>query len=126
MIIYSFIVALSLPVITRQPRSTTVRVFSTGSFTCTARSYGAVSLTWKKLNSELPVTADITVSRRLNEIISVLRLESVGYYKGYYYCVVENSAGTVNSTFAHFDVIGMYIAKYVDIWHDYCSIVVVL
>ena len=108
MIIYSLTVAL--PVIIRQPRSTTVRVFSTGSFKCTARSFGAVSLTWKKLNSELPVTADMTVSRRLNEIISVLRLESVGYYKGYYYCVVENSAGTVNSTFAHFDVIGTYVA----------------
>ena len=93
--------------ITRQPRSTTVRVFSTGSLKCTARSYGAVSLTWKKLNSKVPITADITVSRTLNEIKSVLRLESIGYYKGYYYCVAENSAGIVNSIFAHFDVIGV-------------------
>ena len=105
MIITSF--AVALPMITRQPRSTTVQVFSTDTLKCTARSYGAVSLTWKKLNSELPVTADVTVSRGLHEITSVLRLESVGYYKGYYYCVVENSAGTVNSTFAHFDIIGM-------------------
>ena len=64
----------------------------------------------EKLNSELPVTADITVSRGLNEITSVLRLESVGYYKGYYYCVAENSAGTVNSTFVHFDILGTYLA----------------
>ena len=100
---------MALPVITRQPRSTTAQVFGTGSFTCTARSYGAVSLTWKKLNSKLPVTTNITVFRGLNEITSVLRLENVGYYKGYYYCVVENSAGIVNSTFAHFEIIGMYI-----------------
>ena len=93
------------PVITRQPRSTTVQV-NTGSFTCTARSYGFVSLTWKRLNSKLPVTASVSTSKSLNEITSVLRLENVGYYKGYYYCVVENIAGKVNSTFAHFDVIG--------------------
>ena len=98
---------MALPVITRQPRSTTVQVFGTGSFTCTARSYGVVSLTWKKINSELPVTADVTVPRSLNEITSVLRLESVGYYKGYYYCVIENSVGKVNSTFVHFNIIGM-------------------
>ena len=99
---------MALPVITRQPRSTTVQVFGTGSFKCTARSYGVVSVTWKKLNSELPVIANITVSRSLNEITSTLRLESVGYYKGYYYCVLENSAGKVNSTFAHFNIIGMH------------------
>ena len=114
---------VALPVITRQPRSTTVQVFSTGSFTCTARSYGAVSLTWKRFNSILPETADITVSRGLNEITSVLRLESVGYYKGYYYCVVENSAGIVNSTFAHFDITGMYVARYTYAWHVRCNFV---
>ena len=111
---------MALPVITRQPRSTTAQVSITGSFTCTARSYGAVSLTWKKLNSKLPVTTDITVSRSLNEITSVLRLESVGYYKGYYYCVAENSAGTVNSTFAHFDIIGTY-KLYMSVLHCYYS-----
>ena len=100
---------MALPVITRPPRSTSVRVFSTGSFKCTARSYGTVSLSWKKIDSELPPTADIAVSRELNEITSILRLQSIGYYKGYYYCVAENSAGKVNSTFAHFDIIGMYI-----------------
>ena len=83
-----------LPVITRQPRSITVQVFNAGTFTCAARSYGAVSLTWKKLHSKLPMTADITTSKSLNEITSILRLEGgVGYYKGYYYCVIENSAG---------------------------------
>ena len=109
----------ALPMITRQPRSTTVQVVSTGTLKCTARSYAAVTLTWKNLNTEIPVTADITVSRTLNEITSVLRLESVGYYKGYYYCVAENSARTVNSTFAHFDIIGTYM--YMRVMHCYYS-----
>ena len=101
-------ISVAPPVITRQPRSTTVTVrLSTGSFTCTARSYGVVSLTWKRLNSKLPITANISTSKSLNEITSVLRLESIGYYKGYYYCVAENSAGKVNSTFAHFGIIGI-------------------
>ena len=95
---------MGLPVITRQPGSTTVQVSSTGSFTCTARSYGVVSLTWRRLNSKLPVNADIAISKSVNEITSVLRLDSVGYYKGYYYCVAENNVGKVNSTFAYFNV----------------------
>ena len=107
------IYTVALPVITKQPRSTTVQVFGTDSFTCTAESYGDVSVTWKKINSELPVTADITVSKSLNRIISVLRLESVGYYKGYYYCVFENSAGRVNTKFAYFDVIGKHFCAVV-------------
>ena len=83
---------------------------SAGSFTCTARSYGVVSLTWKKLNSKLPVNADISISKSVNEITSVLRLDSVGYYKGYYYCVAENSAGKVNSTFAYFNVTSKHLS----------------
>ena len=105
----AFIYTVALPVITRQPRSTTVQVFSTDSSTCASESYGTVSLTWKKINSELPLTADITVSKSLNRITSTLKLESVGYYKGYYYCMIENSAGKVNSTFAYFDVTGRHL-----------------
>ena len=106
-----FVVAL--PVITRQPSSIVVRVFNIASFECTARSYGDVSITWKRLNSELPITANITVSRSLNEVTSVLRLESVGYYEGYYYCEIKNSAGIVNSELAHYEISGSYITSYV-------------
>ena len=100
------LVTVALPVITRQPSSTVVQAFGIASFQCTARSYGVASITWKRLNSKLPITADITVTKSLNEITSVLRLESIGYYKGYYYCVIENSVGIANSTFAYFDIIG--------------------
>ena len=105
---YMFFV-VALPVITRQPSSIVVNVFSIASFECTARSYGDVSITWKRQNSELPITANITVTRSLNEITSILRLESVGYYEGYYYCVIENSAGIVNSKLAHYEISGMQL-----------------
>ena len=85
---------------------------SIGSFTCTTRSYGVVSLTWKRLNFKLPVTASVSTSKSSNEMTSVLRLDSVGYYKGYYYCVAENSAGKVNSTFAYFNVTSKIYCAY--------------
>ena len=97
---------MALPVITRQPNSVIAQVFSIVSFECTTRSYGVASITWKKFNFELPVTANITTSKSLNELTSILRLQSVGYYKGHYYCVIENSAGIVNSTFAQYDISG--------------------
>ena len=99
---------VALPVIIRQPSSIVVPIFSIGSFECTARSYGIVSTTWKRLNSELPESVNITEFQSLNELTSVLRLENVGYYKGFYYCEIENSAGIVNSTFAHYDISGMW------------------
>ena len=100
---------MALPVITKQPSSTVVPVFSTGSFECTARSYGTVSTTWKRLNSELPESVSMTESQSLNELTSVLRLENVGYYKGFYYCEIENRVGIVNTTLAHYDISGIYI-----------------
>lgn len=104
---FNFIVAL--PKVTRQPSSTVEQVFRVASFHCTAKSYGVLSITWKKLNSQLPITANIEISKSLNEITSVLKLKSIGYHKGYYYCTIENSAGIVNTTFAYFDIIGISI-----------------
>ena len=108
MLYYLHIVAL--PNITQQPHSTVTEVYNTATFECMARSYGIVSIKWQRLNSELPVTANITVTKpSLNDIKSVLRIEkSIGYYKGYYYCIIENKAGIVNSRLAYFNVTGMY------------------
>ena len=97
-----------LPVILKQPTSIVVQAFGIGSFDCTARSYGSVSIVWKRLNSDLPITAKITVSRRLNKITGILKLESIGYYEGYYYCAIENSAGVINSTLAYYEISGTY------------------
>ena len=101
---------VALPEITRQPSSVVVETNDVATFECTARSYVAASITWKKLMSDLPITVNITVTESLNEISSVLRIEKIiGYYEGYYYCVIENSVGQVNSSFAYCNVTGSYV-----------------
>ena len=101
---------MALPTIIKQPNPTVTEVYDVATFECKARSYGIVSISWQRLNSELPVTANITVTKSLNEIKSVLRIEkSIGYYKGYYYCVIENKAGIVNSTVVYCNITGTYV-----------------
>lgn len=111
-IFYLHIVAL--PTIMQQPSSTVTEIYNVATFECTARSYGNVSITWRKLNSALPETANVTTFNSLNyygSVTSVLRIEkSIGYYKGYYYCVIENKAGIVNSTAAYCNVTGISIS----------------
>ena len=103
---------MALPTIIQQPSSTVTEVYNVATFECMARSYGIVSITWQRLHSELPVTANVTMTKSLNysEIKSTLRIEKIiGYYKGYYYCVIENKAGVVNSATAYCNVTGMYM-----------------
>ena len=107
---------MALPVIVRQPVSTVAEVYNVAIFECTARSYGSVSITWKRWNSKLPVTANIVTIKSLNEANSILRIEkSIGYYKGYYYCVIENTAGIVNSAYAYCNITGTEITMYVHV-----------
>ena len=117
---------VALPRIIQQPRSTVTEVYGVATYECMARSYGIVSITWQRLNSELPVTANVTVTKSLNDIKSVLRIErSIGYYKGYYYCIIENKAGIVNSTVAYCNITGI-VRTYVAILlvsHDLLLIV---
>lgn len=105
---------MALPVIIRQPRSAAVEANDVAVFDCTARSYGTASITWKRIKSQLPITANVTVTKSLNEITSILRIENtIGYYKGYYYCVIENIVGQVNSSFAYLYVTGICIHRHV-------------
>ena len=98
---------MALPIIVKQPVSTVTEVYNVAIFECTARSYGNVSITWKRWNSKLPVTANVMTIKSLNEANSILRIEkSIGYYKGYYYCVIEHTAGIVNSTYAYCNITG--------------------
>ena len=65
---------------------------------CTASGYGLIKIVWKRVNYSLPVTADVTEEKSLNELSSILKIsEIVGYYSGQYYCIVENEAGNVTS-----------------------------
>ena len=98
---------MTSPLITTQPNSTVVEAGDAAVFECATVSYGTTSITWKKENSQLPVTANVTITRSLNEITSVLRIErTIKYYEGNYYCVIENSVGQVQSTSAYCKIIG--------------------
>ena len=95
------------PLITRQPRSTVVEAGNVAVFECAAVSYGTTSITWKKMNARLPITTSVTTQRLLNEITSVLRIQkTIKYYEGNYYCVIENSVGQVQSSFAYCEITG--------------------
>ena len=98
MLLYKFFTA-SLPKIMRQPDDVNVTTLcNAASFVCTARGYGLIKIVWKRVNYSLPVTADVTEEKSLNEISSTLTIsEIVGYYSGQYYCIVENEAGNVTS-----------------------------
>ena len=99
--------SVGLPIILKHPRSTVAEIYNVAIFECTVRSYGSLSITWRRQNSNLPVTANISTTKSVNEVKSTLRIEkSIGYYKGYYYCVIENIAGTVYSTFAYYNITG--------------------
>ena len=101
---------VALPKILKQPSSTVVEANDVATFECSAISYGTASITWKRLKSELPVTAIVIVTKSLNEITSVLRIEkTIGYYEGYYYCVIGNSVGQVNSSLVHCKITGTCI-----------------
>ena len=103
---------MALPRIIRQPSPTVTAVYDIATFECMARSYGSVSITWQRQNSKLPVTANVTMTKLLNEVRSTLRIDkSIGYYKGYYYCVIRNKAGVVNSSVAYCNVTGTHVCK---------------
>ena len=80
-------------------------MYKSASFSCVARSFGLVQIVWKRVKYSLPVTADVTVEKSLNEVSSTLTINKiVGYYSGQYYCVAENEAGKVTSQIANLHV----------------------
>ena len=89
---------MSLPRITKQPDDVNVTTScSSASFVCTASGYG-IKIMWKRVTYTLPVTADVTEVKSLNELSSILTIsEVVSYYSGQYYCIVENEVGNVTS-----------------------------
>ena len=98
---------VSSPIIIQQPDDMNVTVWNFALFTCAAHSFGVIKVTWKRVNYSLPITADVTEERSLNEVSSILKITKiVGYYSGQYYCVAENKAGKVTSQTANLHVQG--------------------
>ena len=97
---------VGLPVIVEQPRNTRVSASDDAVISCTVMGYGDVTITWKKLNSTLPLSAVVNnETKSVNEIQSILKIPKVlGYYKGYYYAIINNSAGNVRSRTVYLDV----------------------
>ena len=113
-----------LPVILKQPKSVVVEANHVATFECTARGYGVLSITWKTLNSEMPMTANVAVTKSLNEITSILRIDrTIGYYEGYCYCVIENSVGQVNSSFAYCNVTGSSPCSCIRMYLEYLILI---
>ena len=90
---------MSLPGITSQSDDVNVTTLcNSASFVCTARGYGLIKIGWKRVTYTLPITADVTEEKSLNELSSTLTISEIfGYYSGQYYCIVENEAGKVTS-----------------------------
>ena len=84
-----------------------VNVYESVSFNCIVHGYGDLKIIWKKVNHNIPITAEVTEEKSLNKISSFLKItKSVGYYSGQYYCVVENEVGKVVSQTAKLHVQG--------------------
>ena len=65
----------------------------------------------------MPATAEVTEEADLNEISSVLKItKTVGYYRGWYYCVAENEAGKVVSQSVKLHVQGN------SVFHELCLV----
>ena len=88
-----------------QPEDVKVTVCKSATFSCVARGFGLIQIVWKRVKYSLPITADVTEERSLNEVSSMLKITKIdGYYSGQYYCVAENEAGKVTSQTANLHV----------------------
>ncbi|XP_065905710.1 cell adhesion molecule DSCAM-like [Dysidea avara] len=98
-------VTVSPPDVILHPSSVTVSATGKAVFQCVVKGYGNIMVEWRKLDSRLPITATINNIKSLNTVTSTLEIkESIGYYKGSYYCSASNGAGVVNSTVAFLNV----------------------
>ena len=97
---------VGLPVIVEQPHNTRASASDDVVISCTVRGYGGVTITWKKLNSTLPLSAVVNnETKSVNEIQSILKIPKVlGFYKGYYYAIISNNAGNIRSRTVYLDV----------------------
>ena len=100
-----FTFAVSTPSITHQPDDVNVTVYKSALFSCVAHGFGLVQVVWKRVDYNLPITANVTEERSLNGLSSTLKIINiVGYYSGQYYCVAENEAGKTTSQTANLHV----------------------
>jgi len=96
-------------VITKHPLNIITDIYTTAQFECKAKALGNAEVIWKRVGSNLPITAKITINIKSDEITSILNIIRISeYYEGRYYCIIKNNAGDVTSNQAHLHVNGMY------------------
>ena len=84
-----------------------INVYESVLFKCSASGFGALKIVWKRIEHNMPLTAEVTEEMSLNEITSILKItKAAGYYSGQYCCVVENKVGEVGSWTAYLLVQG--------------------
>ena len=82
-------------------------VHDSALFNCTAYGFGMTNIVWRRAKYNMPITAEVTEQRSLNQILSTLKItEVIGYYSGQYYCIAENEGGKVVSQSASLYVKG--------------------
>ena len=85
----------------------TISFYETVLFKCSAIGFGELKILWKRLDHNMPLTANMTEEKSLNKITSILKITKANnYYNGQYYCVAENEVGEVKSQTAHLQVQG--------------------
>ena len=100
-------IAVSLPTISEQPNNITINVHESVWFKCSASGFGVLKIVWKRIEHNMPLTAEVAEEKSLNKITSILKItKAIGYYSGQYYCVGENEVGEVISQTAHLHVQG--------------------
>ena len=104
------------PEVTEHPNHISVDILASVTFQCKAKLSGNIQIYWKKLNSvKLPQTATVTTNRSQDGVTSVLKIDKIiHHYKGYYYCIVKNEIGEINSSMAELHVDGMYVYVYLN------------
>jgi len=106
---YLYFILVIPPKVVQQPFPVIANFSSMIMFKCSGKGYGQKQLTWHKDGLlRLPASAVTTVSNLSNEITGILKVyDVIGYYKGYYYCSISNSAGKSNSMRAYLNITGM-------------------
>ena len=84
-----------------------INIHGSVSFKCSASGFGELKIVWKRIEHNMPITAEVTEEKSLNKITSILKItKAIGYYSGQYYCVAENQVGEVSSGVANLYVQG--------------------
>ena len=97
-----------MPTILEQPNNMTINVYESVSFKCSASGFGQLKIVWKRIEHNMPLTAEVTEEKPLNKITSILKItNTAGYYSGQYYCVAKNQVGEIFSQIADLYVQGI-------------------